>query len=172
MSSPPLTPNPGVKALQLYCLACDVAFKTPEFHSVKGPGKGDHATRDYMKALRTKARQVFGCDCSEKPVARNTKHRFDFYIKDEATVVEVALSLRHPQSEYEKDIFKCLLATEEGTPINYLMFISKPGALSRLEASGSKAIAALVEKHFNLRIDVWEITRGLNIAAELRTMAL
>jgi hypothetical protein len=52
-------------------------------------------------------------------------------------------------SEYEKDIFKCLLAQEKGAAIHKLVFLAKPGA--------AKAIAQFVLSHFGLQITVEEL---------------
>jgi hypothetical protein len=71
--------------------------------------------------------------------------------------VEVARILHNPLSEYERDIFKCLLAREEGLELTSLIFISRPGALSRQGAPGPGKIAGLVEKHFGLRIEILEL---------------
>src|SRR5258708_33449284 len=110
-----------------------------------------------MKKLRKLAKEMFGSDLSEKRVCKDSKHAFDFYIPDEGSVIEIALSLHNPASEYEKDIFKCLLAKEEGLNIKSLLFIAKPGALRRHDAAGSKRIRELVWKHFAVWVDILEI---------------
>jgi hypothetical protein len=72
-------------------------------------------------------------------------------------VIEIALSLHNPASEYEKDIFKCLLAKEDGMVVNSLLFITKPRALMRHDAAGSKRIRELVLKHFGVWVDILEL---------------
>lgn len=141
----------------LYMLAIRLANSTPGFYDIKNAGAGDHASNQYMKNLRILAKETFGCDMSEKRVCKDTKHAFDFYIPEEGTVVEVALSLRNPTSEYERDIFKCLLAREDGLSIESLLFISKPGAMARHDAAGSKRIRDLVLKHFGVWVDIMEL---------------
>ena len=83
--------------------------------------------------------------------------RLDFYFPDEQTAVEIALSLDKPISEYERDIFKCLLAGSAGVPIKRLLFIAKPGAHSKLRAPGPRAIANLVQEKFGLQVEVLEL---------------
>ena|SRR5579859_7738989 len=143
--------------MMVYMLAIRLANSTPGFYDIKNAGAGDHASNQYMKDLRALAKETFGCDLSEKRVCKDTKHAFDFYIPEEATAIEVALSLRNPTSEYERGIFKCLLAREDGLPIRSLVFISKPGALSRHEAAGSRPIRDLVMKHFGVWVDIMEL---------------
>src|SRR5215471_10657784 len=128
----------GQKTMTLYMLATGLANKTSDFYKVKNAGAGDHASNQFMKNLRELARMAFGTDYSEKNVCKDTKHAFDFYIPEESSIIEIALSLHNPGSEYEKDIFKCLLAREEGLKIDRLLFIAKPGGYLRHEAAGSK----------------------------------
>ncbi len=40
------------KPSELIKIAQDLVDKTSEFHKIKGPGKGDHATGQFMKALQ------------------------------------------------------------------------------------------------------------------------
>lgn len=147
----------GFKAIQLYFLAISLANKTPDFYKVKGPGLGNHASKAFTEGLRQLAKDMFGSDFSEKKVCKDTKHAFDFYIPNEGSVIEIAFSLHNSLSEYEKDIFKCLLAKEEGLNITSLLFIAKPGAIGRHEAAGSKRIRELVWKHFRVWVDIMEI---------------
>jgi hypothetical protein len=154
---PTQEPNWGFKAMQLYLLAVALANKTPGFYNVKGAGLGNRASNEFMKNLRRLAKDTLGSDFSEKKVCKDTKHAFDFYIRDEGSVIEVALSLHNSLSEYEKDIFKCLLAKEDGLNIKSLLFIAKPGGSGRHDAAGSKRIRELVWKHFAVWVDILEI---------------
>ena len=45
------------------------------------------------------------------------RFRFDFFFPDEAVAVEFAFGLHNPNSEFERDIFKCLLAIDDGCPV-------------------------------------------------------
>jgi hypothetical protein len=150
-------PHWGQKAMTLYLLAVGLANRTPDFYKVKNAGLGDRASNEFMKSLRQLAKSAFGLDFSEKKVCKDTKHAFDFYIPEEASVVEIALSLHNPASEYEKDIFKCLLAREEGLEVKSLLFVAKPGAMVRHDAAGSKSIRELVWKHFAVWVDILEL---------------
>lgn len=141
----------------LYMLALNLANSTPDFYKVKNAGFGDHASNQFMKNLRQLAKSTFGSDFSERKVCKDTKHAFDFYIPDEGSVIEIALSLHNPASEYEKDILKCLLAKEDGMEVRSLLFIAKPGAFARHEAAGSRRIRELVLKHFGVWVDILDL---------------
>lgn len=85
--------------------------------------------------------------------------RFDFYFPEEEVAVEFAFGLHNPISEFERDVFKCLLAIEDGCSVRKLMLIGKPGAIAKLSAPAPKAIIALVEKRFGLAVEVVELHR-------------
>ena len=145
------------KSDKLFRIAQRVANDTPEFFDVKGAGKGDKATHIFMKRLREKANTAFGYDFSEVVVRKDLAYRFDFYFDDEATVVEIALSLRNPLNEYEKDLFKCLLAKNAGRAIENLILITKPGGKKRMSAPGPLAIAELGQRTFGIDVQIKEL---------------
>ena len=144
---------------QLCLLAQRIAERTPEFFDKKGPGKGDHATAEFVRTLREAARGLFGSDFSEKTACTSAGFRFDFLFPAEAVAVEFAFGLHKPISEFERDLFKCLLAIEDGCSLKRLMLIGKPGAIARLSAPAPKAIMALVKKRFDLAVEIFELQR-------------
>lgn len=139
--------------------AQQIAVMTPGFFEVKGPGKGDHASNQFMQELRHLAHLQFGSDLSEKKCISTAKMAFDFYLEAEDTAVEIALGLDKPNSEYERDIFKCLLAKDDGLNVRRLVFITKPGGIKRLSAPGPRAIADYVRSKHGLDVVIWELER-------------
>src|SRR5262245_58265280 len=121
----------GTKTSKLFIMAQHIAYETKDFFSVKGPGAGDKANAQFMKLLRGATTDILGGNFSEKKVCKGAKYAFDFYLPDESTAVEIALGLHNPISEYERDIWKCVLAKDEGLPLDTLVFIARPGALTR-----------------------------------------
>jgi hypothetical protein len=163
---------PCGKDARLFLLAQAIATRTSGFFEIKGAGIGDKATNLFMQQIRNEALKLFGSDYSEKRVCGNAKFALDFYFPDEAIAVEIALSLRNPGSEYERDILKCLLAIDEGCPIRRLVFITKPGGHLRQQAPGAQAIAAYALKKFGLDVDVLELfADGLDVPAVLDYVA-
>ena len=144
---------------KLVIMAQKLADSTPDFFETKGPGKGDHASNQFMARLRTLAQNSFGQDLSEFRPIRSAKLAIDFYFPEEHAAVEIAFGLHNPQSEFERDIFKCLLARDAGHPIKRLILVGKPGTLARQEAPGQKAITSFVEKQFDLAIVLYELKR-------------
>jgi hypothetical protein len=145
------------RVAKLFVMAQEIAWQTPGFFEKKGPGHGDRASAQFMSTLRRAAQSKYGCDLSEKRACQSAKWRFDFYFPEEKTAVEFAFGLCNPLSEYERDIFKCLLAQKEGLPIEKLFLIGKPGANARQEAPGPRAIADFVELSYGLKVDVIEL---------------
>ncbi len=76
-----------------------------------------------------KARVAFGVDYNDKKACKDVGYAFDSHISDEATAVEIALSLHNPISEYEHDIFKCLLAREKGLAVDALLLDRPSGSI-------------------------------------------
>ena len=147
------------KAERLVVLAQTIADERPVFFEIKGPSIGDHDTAAFMVELRTRAEAEFGADYSERKVCGANNLCVDFYFPDEETIVEVALGLRNPTSEYERDILKALMAKETGHPVSRLLFVSKPGALKRLKQPGAAAIAAWAERLHGVRVEARELSR-------------
>jgi hypothetical protein len=153
-----ISPGPPDSAARLFVAAQKIAEQTPDFFKTKGPGAGDHASLVFMAHLRKISKEIFGSKCiSEHKVCEGTAFVVDFYFPDDATVVEIALSLDKPISEYERDIFKCLLARDKGCAVKKLLFIAKPGGHRKNNAPGPKAISRFVREKFGLEVEILEL---------------
>ena len=138
-------------------MARGIAEATPDFEAVRGPGDGDRATGAFMDILRSRARQSFGVDLSEQRICGETGCKVDFYCRDEETIVEVALGLPNPNTEFEKDILKALIAQECGFPVKTLFFISRPGAIAKCEQAGRLAFVHWAAKNHDIQIEIHEL---------------
>ena len=138
-------------------LAKEIAEATPNFQTVKGAGDGDRATAAFMLALRGRAIDEFGHDFSESKVCGDTAFAVDFYFPDEATIVEVALGLPNPQSEFEKDILKAIMARESGHAVSRLVFVSRAGAVKKCQQPGRSAIRSWAKHKHDLSVEVHEL---------------
>ncbi|MGH9490833.1 MAG: hypothetical protein ACRD17_10010 [Terriglobales bacterium] len=160
----PARPERLIVAAQL------LADSTPEFFETKGPGVGDRATAAFLRRLQDCATRLFHADYSEKSACGSTALRFDFYFPEERAAVEFAFGLHNPNSEFERDVFKCLLASEDGCPVHKLFLVGKPGALQRLGAPAPQAIIGFVRKRFGLEFEIVELQRqGAGAAAARKT---
>lgn len=145
---------------KLIALAQKNADGNPGFFDIKGPGKGDKATNAFMKELRRQAKQLFGEDFSEKGICGDNKFAVDFFFPEEATIVEIALTLRNANSEFTKDILKAMLSQHAGNTIRKLIFVAKPGAIKRHEELASKSIISLVESKFGISVIIREVNNN------------
>ena len=149
----------GEKTSKLILLAQELAEATPGFFDVKGPGAGDRASNEFMLKLSVAVKEVFGREYSQHKISVKNNFSVDFYFPEEETVIELAFGLDKPMNEHERDIFKCLLATENGFAIRRLVFVCKPGGQTRMAAPGPSAIREWVQTRHGLKIDYWELVR-------------
>jgi hypothetical protein len=145
------------RPIKLLELARGIAAAQSDFQLVRGPGAGDKATHSFMRELRERAVTAFGVDCSEKRICGPTAFAVDFYFPDEATVVEVALGLPNPGSEFEKDILKAIVAQDYGNVVRRLFFISRAGAARKCSQPGRSALIAWAAAKHGLGIEVHEL---------------
>jgi hypothetical protein len=148
---------------KLQDLAQGIADNTPRFFEIKGYGLGDKATIEFMKELRSQAIIIFQEDFSEKKICGDNNLSVDFYFPSESTVVEVALSLRNSNSEFERDILKTILGRKSGYAINKLVFISKHPAIKRRYEPASRSIIDLVQREFGITVIITELVNNHTI---------
>jgi hypothetical protein len=142
---------------QLIKIAEQLARETPGFLQIKGPGSGDRATSAFMQQLRQRVDSEVPEAEAEQRISGRNSLAVDFYLPKRGVVVEVALGLRNPTSEFEKDILKALMAQEAGHSIRRLVFISKPGARKRHQQPGVKAIVQWAKRRHGLTIELHEL---------------
>ena len=142
---------------RLYEIAKEISRNTVGFFDIKGPGAGNHSTNEFISELDKRAMDEFGEDFSEKNICGNNSLAVDFYFPEEATVVEVALGLGNPNTEYEKDILKALMARERGNKVEQLIFISKPGGVKKCNQPGRSAVKEWLKDKNGIRIMVMDL---------------
>ena len=145
------------KASRLLAIARKIASSSADFQVVLGAGKGDHATNSFMRALRAEAERALGGDFSEKGICGSNAFKVDFYLPDEGTIVEIALGLPNPSTEFEKDILKAIMAQELGHGVRRLYFISRAGARKKCEQPGRMAIRKWAREKHGLEIEVHDL---------------
>jgi hypothetical protein len=157
------------KALVLVQIACEIAKNTPNFQESKGAGDGDRATLAFMILLRQRAKDAFGHDFSEQRLCGETGFAADFYFPDEQTVVEIALGLPNPASEFEKDILKVFMSREFGHAVRRLVFVSRAGGIKKCNQPGRAAVRNWAESKHNLTIEIYDLPGEPRIRTRRRT---
>ena len=145
------------KQEKLYELAQNLASQTYGFLDKKGPGIGNHATNQYVNQLITLAKEEFGEDFSEQKLCGENSLAVDYYFPDEETIVEVALGLKKPNSEFEKDILKALIAKEKGYKVKRLVFIAKPGGVKKCNQPGRSTVREFLLTKHDIEVVVWDL---------------
>jgi hypothetical protein len=137
-----------------------VAAGIPGFDERRGPGKnaGDGITKTFLTALDDEVmRRWPGAVERQKRVIPDAGFTFDYFVEREQTAVEIALSVRNPLSEFEKDAFKAILAQEAGLALRRLVLIGKKGAVARLSAPGPQAIIRWLDQHHAIEVLVEDL---------------
>ena len=148
---------PITHAQRLYQLANELALRTPRFIEKKGAGLGNRATNDFIAELRSRAIDEFGSDHSEKNICGMNSLAVDYYFPFEETIVEIALGLRNPNTEFEKDILKAVMARSMGNAVSRLVFLSKPGAIAKCNQPGRLAVKEWVQFTHGISLEVHEL---------------
>lgn len=146
-----------MKSERLFEIAEELAATWPRFFDVQGPSAGDKSTAAFMRELRQRATLAFGADHAEQRICGANGHCVDYYFPDEETITEIALSLRNPTSEFERDVLKAIMAQDAGHAVRRLVFITKPGGVKRLSQPGARAIIAWAERAHGLEITIEEM---------------
>jgi hypothetical protein len=148
------------RAIRLLTLAEKLAAERPTFFDIKGPSIGDKDTASFMQELRRRATNLFGQDFAEQKVCGGNGLCVDYYFPEDATIVEIAMGLRNPNSEFERDILKALMAQDAGHAVRRLVFIAKPGAAKKCAQPSARAIIDWAARAHDLRIEVHELPKG------------
>lgn len=127
------------------------------FQDILGPGAGDHHTSAFIQRLRDLAIAAFGVDYSEKKICGETSLAVDFYFPEEKTIVEVALGLPNPSTEFEKDVLKAVIADETGTPVQRLVLISRAGGVKKCNQPGRTAVKSWAKSKHGLTVEVHDL---------------
>ena len=145
------------KTEKILTLAQTIADERPHFFEKKGAGVGDKDTNSFMAELRLRTQQALGGDFSERQICGNNNLSVDYFIPDENSIIEVALSLRNPNTEYERDLLKAIMAKEQGEPVLKLVFLSKPGAIKRHQQPSSVAMKDWIFNNHGIEVVIKEL---------------
>jgi len=145
------------RPLELVRAARELAADYDDFRAVRGPGVGNRRTNDFMERLGRRATKLFGEGVRERRLCGENALAVDFYFDEEATIVEVALGLPNPASEFEKDILKAIMAQANGVVVHRLVFVSRPGAKKKCDQPGRRVISEWLARSHGIRIEVHEL---------------
>jgi len=81
----------------------------------------------------------------------------DFWLEDENTIMAMEFDILSSPPVLEKEVFKALLAKDTGTNVQHLILIGDPGSVLISQTPRPKSIIAWVEKHHQIRVQIWEL---------------
>ncbi len=145
------------KAEDLYRIANRLASKEEGFFEKKGPGAGNHATNRFIAELGNAVQRKFRYNYSEQAICGENSLAVDFYFPEESTIVEVALGLKNPSTEFEKDILKAVMARDLGNNVQHLVFIAKPGGEKKCRQPGRTAVKKWLKETHGISIEVKDL---------------
>ena len=150
------------KVEQILSILDEVASSFGEsFLKRLGPGKdaGNGVTNQFMSKVNAEVASRVGHDLADRRICGETNFSVDFYVPEQATVIEVELSARNPHTNLERDLFKTFLANQAGNIVRKLVLVGKPGTLKRLALPDLRAIAAWSKEKQDVQLEVIEIPR-------------
>lgn len=121
-----------------------------------------------MRELRLHAAIHFGEDVSEQRLCGDNSLAVDFYFKAEATIVEIALGVQKPNSEFEKDVLKAVMAKERGHAVERLVLIARAGGRRKCDQPGRRAIVEWARTRHGVQVDVLDLPGEPNFESEKR----
>lgn len=142
---------------RLYEIAKELSLRTNGFLDTKGPGRGNHATNQFIAELGTLAKEEFGEDFSERNICGPNSLAVDFYFPDEGVIVEIALGLKNPNTEYEKDILKAVMAKSLGHTVEKLVFFAKLGGAKKCSQPSRTAVKDWLLSANHIEIEVIDL---------------
>jgi hypothetical protein len=124
----------------------------------RGPGEGNRVTNQAVAAINDLTAKEMGQKVTQRALGSNANQSVDFYVEEEATVIEVEFSLSNPYPCLEKDAFKVLLAKDEGCSIETLVLVGDPGCKKRLSAPAPRAISEWIQRRHDISVRVVELS--------------
>lgn len=149
-------------------LAQQVADELPDMFRKKGPGEGNHFTNLYMSRLNKAVAALLGKSCIEQKICDPTDLCVDFYVPEEATIIEVELSLYNVHTNLDRDIFKGLLAKDAGHSVSTLLLIGKEPAKERHTQPASRVLIDFVKRHHDLNVIIEDIKKPNKAEIEIK----
>jgi hypothetical protein len=144
------------RASRIVAIIQEVAAEFDVFRS-RGQGAGNVHTNSALAEINSRVERELGAEVLQCVLCPGNRQSVDFFLRDEATVIELEFSLSNPYPCLEKDLFKVLLAKEAGVEVKELVLVGDPGSIRRLSAPAPKAVIDFVRKRHGLTVSVVEL---------------
>jgi hypothetical protein len=116
--------------------------------------KRQAAVREFESRLGSVIDKKLGPNLCQQEIHGSCGFKVDFYVREEKTIVELECSLSNAHNNFERDIFKALLARGA---VSRLVLVGNPGSMKRLKEPGPSAIKDWAEEQHHLSVQVVEM---------------
>lgn len=144
------------KAERIVRLAQEVADSYDLF-SARRIGAGNDYTHEVVDHLKSRVVEEFGSGVVNQFLAKGHGQSVDFWLEEEQTIVEVEFSMLTLLPVLEKEVFKALLAQDEGKDVRHLVLIGDPGAVRQYRTPTARSVMQWVEREHGIRVQVREL---------------
>ena len=144
------------RAERILQLAQEVTASYDLFNARRA-GSGDSYTREVIDHLKLLVIEEFGPGVANQFLSKANRQSVDFWLEDEQTIIEVEYNLLSSEPLLEKPIFKALLAKDDGKDVRQVILIGAPGSTRRWQTPTPQSVMAWVQRHHQLRVQVWEV---------------
>ncbi len=141
---------------RIFEIAQRVAKRFPEVS--QGSAITPRQRAEFIRRLEKEVQKELRGVLIEEPLSSFSRATFNFYLPSTSTAVEIALPLWESDSEFERDLFKCLLASDEGKPVDRLVFIGCKGTKITSELPCRQAILRYVLDKYGLAVSMMELS--------------
>ena len=144
------------KAERIFRLAQEGA-DAYRMYALRRAGAATPFVNEVINHLKFLAAREFGAEIVNQSLNQASLQIVDFWLKDEHTIMEMEFNILSTPPVLEKEVFKALLAKDAGKDVRQLILIGDPGSVELLQAPTAAAIMNWVERHHQIRVQVWEL---------------
>ena len=144
------------RAERIFHLAQEVTATYDLFRAQRA-GSGDAYTREVIDHLKLLVIEEFGPSVANQFISKANRQSVDFWLEDEQTIIELEYNLLSPHPLLEKQVFKALLAKDDGKNVRHLILIGAPLATRHWQTPTPQSVIAWTLRHHQIHVVVWEL---------------
>ena len=144
------------KAERIFQLAQDGADAYHMFKARRA-GAGSPYVNEVINHLKFLVVQEFGAGAVNQFLSKETRQSVDFWLEDEQTMIEMEFNILSSPPVLEKEVFKALLAKDDGNDVRHLILIGDPGSGLLAQAPTPMSVIKWVEQRHQIRVQIWEL---------------
>ncbi len=144
------------KAERIFQLAQEGA-DTFRMFKARRAGAGIPYVNEVINHLKFLVVQEFGNGVVNQFLNKENRQTVDFWLEDEQTIMEVEFNTFNSPPVLERQVFKALLAKDDGKDVRQLILIGDPGSILLSQAPTPASIINWVERQHQIQVQIWEL---------------